>query len=162
MPGASSLPLPIQIAIWLLLITIGVLSGMCVFWVKRFFDENDKKFSDLFNKFSSVAKDMKEMSLNFDLSLKSMRSKMDDDFKAMGLHISEFRKHLGEVNIQLVSFGKDYKSTAEDVEKISAILEKHKEQIGKITTVVVRHDEKIKTVIERINDDLLMIKQKKQ
>jgi septal ring factor EnvC (AmiA/AmiB activator) len=160
-PGSSGLPIAIQVGIWVLLIVIGCLSGICVFLVKNFLGSIDLKFSEVFKKFSSQAESIDDVVAHTHEQLSTVKDEVRDDLNSIKQETKEMRNTVHDARVDIRGFSKDIEVIKKDIEKCHNFTEAQQRNISNMAKAIGVHHQQIKTIIERIGPDTVMVKTKK-
>lgn len=178
-PNISDLPREVQILIYAMGVIIAAGATLLWYFLQRYFKEKDAKEKAVDEALSAQKKEFFSKIESHESILKGIT----DDLKNVGIgvkdefldfqrsvhrELSEIRKDasgiretLAEVRANMVSVSERLHSAKGEMDSLYDSVDAHSRQLSKGAKVMVRHDEQIKTILKTINENLVMVSQKK-
>jgi len=171
MPGTSSLPIEYQIIFWLLFIFIGALCGLVVYWTKRYVDGQDKRmesiearFSKATDKVNDVADSLRTSGITVKLELIEFRKEVQKSHEEFRKEIGGLRSDLSQAMVRTITVKENMIEIEKKTKQMIEDLGTEKTQVtdihGKVK-VLEDTSAKIVTVLQKINEKLVKVSQKK-
>lgn len=170
-PGLSNLPLIFQIIFWLLFVSLGVLCSLIVYWTKRYVDGQDKRmeaiearFSKATDKVNDVADSLKTTGITVKVELLEFRKEVSQAHEEFRKELGGMRSDLSQAMIRTLTVKENMIEIEKKTKRMIEDLGTEKTQVtdihGKVK-VLEETQGKIVTVLQKINDRLLKVSQKK-
>lgn len=171
MPGSLNLPIEYQIIFWLLFIFIGALCGIVVYWTKRYVDGQDKRmesiearFSNATDKVNKVAESLRTSGITVKFEFLEFRKEVTKSHEEFRKELGVIRSDLSHAMIRTLTVKDNMIEIEKKTKSMIEALDTEKTQVtdihGKVK-VLEDTQGKIVTVLQKINEKLLKVSQKK-
>jgi hypothetical protein len=170
-PGLSQLPVEFQLLFWIMILFLGTLCSLVVYWTKRYIDSQDQrlqkhesKLNKISEDLSEASKDMRQASAGVKLDFLDFRKEVSITSEKIKTETMEIRKDLSIAQTRMITLMEGLEDASRKTGLIIKILESEtkrlSENIDKTTTLELNQS-KVLTVLKQLSDRVILISTKK-
>lgn len=171
MPGMNQLPVEFQILFWIMILFLGTLCSLVVYWTKRYIDSQDKRLESHESKMKKItetledaSKDMRSASINVKMDFVEFRKEVSQTNEAIKKETYDIRRDLSTAQTRMIVLKESLEDVSRKATLVSKLLEDQTNRtvdvMGKVT-LLEQNQSKIITVIKQLSDRLTFVGTKK-
>lgn len=171
LPMPNGLDFSTQVLLWAALLLVGLLGSLCVFWIKRYIDKNDKHHEEVNGTISGLKKHMGDLTQR--ISDEATRightalsiSKANVDFQqSVNKELLEIHKATNGIKTDLTESRTQVSLIKKELDGLVSTVDAHQKSLSMGAQVMAKHREEmseIKTTIKELSDGRLLVGEKK-
>jgi len=164
MPGLSGLPIEIQLVFWMLIVFIGALCGLVVFWTKRYLDAQDAKLFSHESKLSKATDKIQDVTDSLRNVGTTVKIEFLDFRREVARSNEDLRKDTYAIKSELALAVISSTAAAQNldiIQKASANIEADLKEHAQKISALESNQLKIVTTIQKVSEKLIKVGTKK-